>query len=273
MPRLQESAGALGEQRADADGGRGMDFRLPESSAPDASSKGDLPSEGVGHAGAGIESVPPAFADGAASVSVDGAHSRPVDDAASSPPDASAGCDAGSCRAPLGLLGVTCSSASDCESNFCVDGVCCEADCSGTCQLCSPTGQCYVMPLVEETCRSAAAYTCDADSAGTPELTSLSCVDTGASPELTMMYVSHATTSEGAQIGHVLRVDHADELWMPIRFTAFGLNAAGSDVCGIIPPRTVYPHGYCPLGIDCPTSQTVVCSSIPSSLRIYSYGP
>ncbi len=34
-------------------------------------------------------------------------------------------------------IGATCGGASECASNFCVDGVCCESACNGTCQYCA----------------------------------------------------------------------------------------------------------------------------------------
>lgn len=36
--------------------------------------------------------------------------------------------------------GATCASASECQSNFCVDGVCCNTACTGTCQACNVAG-------------------------------------------------------------------------------------------------------------------------------------
>ena len=36
-----------------------------------------------------------------------------------------------------GALGVTCSKPADCDSNHCVDGVCCSTACSGACESCS----------------------------------------------------------------------------------------------------------------------------------------
>jgi hypothetical protein len=35
------------------------------------------------------------------------------------------------------LLGIPCTQDSDCDSGFCRDGVCCDSDCSGTCEVCS----------------------------------------------------------------------------------------------------------------------------------------
>jgi hypothetical protein len=57
--------------------------------------------------------------------------------------------------APQGLLGpgLACAQASDCSSNYCVDGVCCNAPCNGgTCQACnaakgaSADGVCTTLP-------------------------------------------------------------------------------------------------------------------------------
>ena len=48
-------------------------------------------------------------------------------------------CNAFLCE-PKGQLGETCTSASGCLSNFCVDGVCCETECSGQCEACDVAG-------------------------------------------------------------------------------------------------------------------------------------
>lgn len=276
-PRLGESGDGLrrsddapGGPMADVDGGRGKDGRPPASG-------GDQPSQGGGHAGTTLDSTTPHESaeggGGVASASANSANSDPVGDAGAFSPDASADCDAGICRVPLRSLGATCSSGSDCASSFCVHGACCEADCSGSCQLCSAAGHCYEVPRIHDTCRAPSAYECHFESKDTPESTRLSCVDSSASPELTMMYISHAPTSEDSQALHLLHVSHADEIWMPIRFTAFGFDANGNSICDIYPPMAVYPHGYCPPGIDCPTSQTTVCPSSPYSTSIYSYSP
>lgn len=52
-------------------------------------------------------------------------------------------CASGTCTKQSGP-GVTCSSATECVSGFCVDGVCCNSACTGQCQTCagSPTGTC-----------------------------------------------------------------------------------------------------------------------------------
>jgi hypothetical protein len=44
---------------------------------------------------------------------------------------------AGACKSPPGKL---CALPSECASGFCVDGVCCESDCSGVCQSCNLPG-------------------------------------------------------------------------------------------------------------------------------------
>ena len=41
---------------------------------------------------------------------------------------------------PLSALGVACAQDGDCDSGFCVDGVCCVSRCDGICQTCNPTG-------------------------------------------------------------------------------------------------------------------------------------
>jgi hypothetical protein len=90
-------------------------------------------------------------------------------------------CDgSGSCKSKNGL---TCSSASDCASGFCVDGVCCEDACDGKCVSCNQAnlaGKCsgYAVgsdpenecgrghPSCRSTCNGAGA--CDYPQWGTP---------------------------------------------------------------------------------------------------------
>jgi hypothetical protein len=51
--------------------------------------------------------------------------------------DAKKHCDSdGSCQPNRGL-GASCNSAEQCESGFCVDGVCCNAPCEGQCEACA----------------------------------------------------------------------------------------------------------------------------------------
>ena len=57
-------------------------------------------------------------------------------------------CDgSGDCKTKNGQL---CAAASECASGFCVDGVCCESDCTGTCKACNvegQTGRCQPYPV------------------------------------------------------------------------------------------------------------------------------
>ncbi len=46
---------------------------------------------------------------------------------------------------PLITLGGGCSLSSNCASGFCIDGVCCESECSGTCSRCGGTGRCALI--------------------------------------------------------------------------------------------------------------------------------
>lgn len=49
--------------------------------------------------------------------------------------------------APGKTNGVACGAGSECASSFCVDGVCCESSCSGTCETCSlEPGRCVAVP-------------------------------------------------------------------------------------------------------------------------------
>ena len=52
--------------------------------------------------------------------------------------DAAGGCTAGGTAA--GMLGETCGCDRDCQSGFCVDGVCCNTACTGTCMACNVQG-------------------------------------------------------------------------------------------------------------------------------------
>jgi len=49
---------------------------------------------------------------------------------------------------PAKPLGVACSTASDCDSDLCSDGVCCDAACSGQCQACNVPGKLGVCTTV-----------------------------------------------------------------------------------------------------------------------------
>jgi hypothetical protein len=65
-----------------------------------------------------------------------------------------------------GSLGAGCSSATECDSGFCVDNVCCDSPCAGACQACSraagasSSGTCALLGSAFE-CRPAASD-CDA---------------------------------------------------------------------------------------------------------------
>ncbi|MDC3985232.1 hypothetical protein [Polyangium jinanense] len=45
-------------------------------------------------------------------------------------------CLAGACKPP-GMPGVPCAAGADCSSGFCVDGVCCDTACEGSCEACT----------------------------------------------------------------------------------------------------------------------------------------
>jgi hypothetical protein len=61
-------------------------------------------------------------------------------------------CDAGLCVAGRSPLGLGCSDRSECESGFCVDGVCCESACDDLCQHCSEAGYCNQFPQTDPAC-------------------------------------------------------------------------------------------------------------------------
>ncbi len=63
----------------------------------------------------------------------------PVSGAPRGDRDACSTCDAGVCS-EVGTLGSACGDDSLCESGFCVDGVCCERACRGTCKACGEPG-------------------------------------------------------------------------------------------------------------------------------------
>lgn len=56
-----------------------------------------------------------------------------------------------------GALGSGCDDAFECNSGFCVDGVCCDGACDGTCQACGATGACFSVASAED------SGTCDND--------------------------------------------------------------------------------------------------------------
>lgn len=85
-------------------------------------------------------------------------------------------CVSGQCIVPdKATLGEPCATGDDCGSGYCasrVDGVsvCCNADCSGTCQACDEAGQCSAWPADDDACPP---VVCPADTA---------CADYPASP-------------------------------------------------------------------------------------------
>ena len=60
--------------------------------------------------------------------------------------DAAGGCTAGGTAA--GMIGEACGCDRDCQSGFCVDGVCCNSDCTGTCRACNVQGSPGICALV-----------------------------------------------------------------------------------------------------------------------------
>lgn len=59
----------------------------------------------------------------------------------------------------LAPLGASCAGASECDSGFCADGVCCNAACDGVCEQCSAAGACEPLGTTVE-CRPSAGA-CD----------------------------------------------------------------------------------------------------------------
>ncbi len=84
--------------------------------------------------------------------------------------DAARGCEAGS---PMGRApnGATCTCSSECGSGFCVDGMCCNSACTGTCQACnirSSPGTCSPIPagtrpVLVGQCKTDAVSSCGFD--------------------------------------------------------------------------------------------------------------
>jgi hypothetical protein len=78
-------------------------------------------------------------------------------------------CAAGGVCKPA--LGTTCTGASGCASGFCVDGVCCESACAGTCEACNlsgSVGQCQPIAQGQDPaneCSAQATSTCGTDGA------------------------------------------------------------------------------------------------------------
>lgn len=83
--------------------------------------------------------------------------------------DAGGVCVAGACSNGANN-GVACVQNNQCRSNWCVDGVCCESNCGGTCEACStgssgaPDGTCAAIPLFGDPageCLSAGGGACN----------------------------------------------------------------------------------------------------------------
>jgi MYXO-CTERM domain-containing protein len=66
---------------------------------------------------------------------------------------------AGACKKKSGE---TCVVSTDCASEFCVDGVCCESACSGACDVCNLTrGKCLPAPAGDRGSPSCSPLLCD----------------------------------------------------------------------------------------------------------------
>ena len=102
---------------------------------------------------------------------------------------ASAGSDAGMDSGPtLGALGDSCTAGTDCATGYCVDSVCCDTQCQGTCYTCaaaSSLGTCTAVAAGSDPrndCPTEAMSTCGKDGtcngagACTQQPTSLQCV-------------------------------------------------------------------------------------------------
>ena len=70
---------------------------------------------------------------------------------------------------PPGSLGASCTGSGECDTGFCVDGVCCDDGCSGVCQQCSSEGHCDLMPADDAACGEIACPASD-ECLGYPDL-------------------------------------------------------------------------------------------------------
>jgi hypothetical protein len=85
--------------------------------------------------------------------------------------DKAGGCTAGGAK--VGMLGEACGCDSDCQTGFCVDGVCCNTPCTGTCRACNvqgSPGNCTMVPAggaprAPSVCPAADESTCGLDGA------------------------------------------------------------------------------------------------------------
>ena len=62
--------------------------------------------------------------------------------------------------------GAACTVAAECQSGFCVDGVCCGSKCDGTCEACDvpgAEGTCSPVPALEDPAGECAPYFCSGD--------------------------------------------------------------------------------------------------------------
>jgi hypothetical protein len=72
-------------------------------------------------------------------------------------------CDGtGVCQSGKKANGATCSAAADCGSNYCVDGVCCEEACTGTCYTCAASGNGKCTGVIAGSTDSNATTKCEA---------------------------------------------------------------------------------------------------------------
>ncbi len=72
-------------------------------------------------------------------------------------------CNAGVCDATIGN---SCTDPAACGSGHCVDDVCCESACDGTCESCDADGACVPVSGPDGACASCDAGTCTDDSGG-----------------------------------------------------------------------------------------------------------
>jgi hypothetical protein len=76
--------------------------------------------------------------------------------------------------------GLTCTTAPECESGFCADGICCTSACAGQCMACSAAGTCIRITGMPRNGRTTCTAT-DANCGGTCDGTSDTCVYPGSS--------------------------------------------------------------------------------------------
>jgi hypothetical protein len=155
----------FGSSSAAGSGGRGGANETSGGAEPKAGAKGNAAGSTLGGSEHGGENPLGTEAGGAEAGGTEtGGAGEPLggSDLGGSDTGGTAGGDAGGGGTTSGKkpLGAQCGNKDQCESNFCVDDVCCESACDGACKACSAAGKCNVKPADDAECGN---ITCPSD--------------------------------------------------------------------------------------------------------------